>query len=120
MAQRKPNEKLSFEQVQQLVDALLPEERVRLYRHLQFRFLDDEWNQIRKIVDKERAARGLEPATDEDLHDALDAMRTAEEWDDLRHEIQKGLDQLDRGEGLAAERVIVELRERNRSFRNSK
>ena len=115
MAQRKPEEKFSFEQVQQIVDALVPEERVRLYRHLQFRFWDEEWNQIRKKLDEDRSANGLPPATDQDVHDAVDAMRTPEDWDDLRHEIQKGIEQLDRGEGIPAEQVFAELRERNKS-----
>jgi hypothetical protein len=35
----------------------------------------------------------------------------------LRREIQKGADQLDRGQGIPGEQVIAELRERNKAFR---
>lgn len=117
MAQRKPDDKFSFDQVQQLVDALVPEERMRLYRHLQFRFWDEEWNQLRIRLDEERAARGLPPASEQDVHDAVDAMRSQVDWNDLRHEIEKGIVQLDRGEGIPGEQVIAALGERNKSFR---
>jgi hypothetical protein len=53
-------------------------------------------------------------------HDAVDAMRTKEDWADLRHEIQKGLDQLDRGEGISAEQVFAELRERNKRLKEKR
>lgn len=119
MAQRKSEENVSFDQVLRLVDALGPEERGRLYRHLQFRFWDEEWNRVRQQLDQQRAAQGQPPATDEDVHDAIDAMRTPEDWADLRHEIQKGIDQLDRGEGIPAEQVFAELRERNKAFRKT-
>jgi hypothetical protein len=114
MAQRKSEDKVSFEQVLKLVDALGPEERGRLYTHMQFRFWDEEWKKERQQLDLQRAAQGLPPtpATDEEVHDAVDAMRTPEDWADLRHEIQKGIDQLDRGEGIPAEQVFAELRER--------
>lgn len=58
-------------------------------------------------------------ATDEDIHDAIDAMRTEEDWIEFRREIQKGLDQLDRGEGIPAEAALAELRERNKTFRKA-
>jgi len=119
MAQRKPEEKAFFEEVQKLVDALVPEERARLYRHLQFRFWDEEWNQIGVRLDEERALNRLPPATDQDVHDAVDATRTSDDWDDLRHEIQKGIDQLDRGEGIPAEQVFFQLRQRNKSFQDN-
>ncbi|MDZ4837758.1 MAG: hypothetical protein SGJ27_28575 [Candidatus Melainabacteria bacterium] len=112
MAQQKSDENLSFDQVLKLVDALGPEERGRLYTHLQFRFWDEDWKKVRQQLDQQRAVQGLPPATDEDVHDAVDAMRTPEDWADLRHEIQKGIDQLDQGEGIPAEQVFAELRER--------
>jgi hypothetical protein len=118
MAQRKP-EDLSFDQVRKLVDALVPEERARLYRHLQFRFWDEEFAQVQRKLNEERAAAGLPAATDEDVHDAIDSMRTAEDWNELRREIQKGVDELDRGEGIPAEAAIAELRERNKTFRKA-
>jgi hypothetical protein len=117
MAQHKSEDNVSFEEVLKLVDILGPEERGRLYTHLQFRFWDEEWKKVRQQLDQQRAAQGLSPATDEEVHDAVDAMRTPEDWADLRHEIQKGIDQLDRGEGIPAEQVFAELRERNNAFR---
>lgn len=117
MAQRKPEDEFAFDQVRKLVDALIPEERVRLYQHLQFIFWDEEWGKIRTKLNEERAAQGLPAATDSEVHDAIDAMRTVEDWSELRHEIQKGLDQLDRGEGIQAETAFVQLRERNKTFR---
>ena len=117
MTQQKSADNLSFDQVLKLVDALGPEDRGRIYTHLQFRFWDEEWNKLRQQLDQKRAAQGLPPATDEEVHDAVDAMRTPEDWADFRHEIQKGIDQLDRGEGIPAEQVFAELRERNKTFR---
>jgi len=117
MAQRKSDGKASLEQVLKLVDALDPDERGRLYTHLQLRFWDEEWNKVRQQLDEQRAVQGLPPATDEDVHDAVDAMRMPEDWADLRHEIQKGIDQLDRGEGIPGEQVFAELRERNNALR---
>jgi hypothetical protein len=115
--QESEEDNVSFDQVLKIVDALAPEERGRLYTHLQFRFWDEEWKKVRQQLDQQRAAQGLPAATDEEVHDAVDAMRTPEDWADLRHEIQKGIDQLDRGEGIPAEQVFAELRKRNEAFR---
>src|ERR1039457_6787446 len=93
----------TFEQVMKLVDQLTADERGRVYKHLQFRFCDDLADQVRKQLNEQRAAQGLQPATDDDLHDALDDMRSPEEWEDLRRETQKGIDELDRGEGIPGE-----------------
>lgn len=117
MAHQKSDDNMSFDEVLKLVDALGPEERGRLYAHLQFRFWNEDWKKIREQLNEQRASQGLPPATDEDVHDAVDAMRTPEDWADLRHEIQKGLDELDRGEGIPAEQVFARLRERNEAFR---
>ncbi len=115
MGQQKSGDKLPYDQVLKLVDALEPDERGRLYTHLQFRFWDEEWKMVRKELDEQRANQGLPPATDDEVHDAIDSMRTPEDWVDLRHEIQKGIDQLDRGEGIPAEQVFAELRQRYES-----
>ncbi len=119
MAQRNPEDKFSYDQVLAFVDALVPEERARLYRHLQFRFWDEEWGQIKNKLNDERASQGLPAATDDDVLDLIDSMRSSEDWSELRHEIQKGLDELDRGEGIPAETAMAQLRERNKSFRKS-
>lgn len=117
MAQRKP-EDLTYDQVLELVDALVPEERAQLYRHLQFRFWDEESELVRQNLNMQRAAEGLPAATDEDVHSAIHSMRTADDWAELRNEIQKGLDQLDRGEGIPVESALADLRERNKNYRN--
>jgi hypothetical protein len=119
MAQRK-TEDFSFDQVVKLVDALVPEERAKLYRHLQFRFWDEEFAQVRNKLNEERAAAGLPAATDEDVLDAVDSMRTPDDWNELRREIQKGIDELDRGEGIPGEVAFAQLRERNKTFRKAR
>ncbi len=37
----------------------------------------------------------------------------------LRRELQKGQDELTRGQGITADQVIAELRERNKAFREN-
>ncbi len=118
MAQPKP-ERLSFDQVLKLVDQLTPDERSQLRRRLDFKSWDDEWNKLKQELAEVRAAQGLPPPTDEDIHDEIDARRTPEEWEHLRREVQKGIDQLDRGEGVPGEQVFAELRERNQAFRKT-
>lgn len=70
-------------------------------------------------LNEERAAAGLPAASDDEVHDAIDSMRTAEDWNEFRREIQKGIDELDRGEGIPAEVALAELRERNKTFRKA-
>lgn len=112
MVQEKSDGNASFEQLLKQVDALAPDERGRLYTHLQFRIWDEDCNKLRQQLNDERAAKGLPAASDEDVHDSVAALRTPDDWEDLRHELQKGLDQLDAGEGIPAERVFAELRQR--------
>ncbi len=42
MARQKPEENVSFDQILRLVNALGPEERGRIYRHLQLQFCHEE------------------------------------------------------------------------------
>jgi hypothetical protein len=115
MAQQE-SDSFSFDQVLSLVHALGPEDRGRLYTHLQFRFWDEELRKVRQQLDEHRAAQGLPAASDQEVQQAADKMRSPEDWAELRHEIQKGLDQLERGEGVPAEKVFSKLRARNKTF----
>lgn len=62
-------------------------------------------NRVLKLVDQ------LSPEEQECLAEEMKL-----HW--LRREIQKGEAELDRGEGIPAEQVIAELRERNKAFRD--
>jgi DNA relaxase NicK len=73
MAQRKPEEKTSLDQVLKLADQLTPEEQEQLVEEMKL------------------------------------------QW--LRRELGKAEDELRRGEGVPAEQVFAELRERNKAFR---
>ncbi|MEW6505796.1 MAG: hypothetical protein AB1457_17695 [Chloroflexota bacterium] len=59
-----------------------------------------------------RAAQGLPPPTDEVIHYEIDARRTPEEWENLRRELQKGIDSSERGEFVDAEVVWADLERR--------
>jgi len=119
MAQRKPEEKVRLNQVIRLADSLPPEERGQLFRHLEFRFWDEEWNRIAREVNEKRKAQGLPPATDEDIHAEIDARRSPEELEALRREIQKGIDSLERDGGIPAEQVFAELKERYKKLKKA-
>ncbi len=118
MAMHKP-EKLTFDEIVKVVDKLPSEERGRLIRHLEFRSCDEAWDRLTKEINEKRKAQGLPPATDEDIHAEIDARRTPEQLDDLRYEIQKGIDSLNRYGGIPAEEVFAELKERYKKFKKA-
>jgi len=119
MAMRHPEEELTLHQIMNAADKLPIEERVQLVRHLEFRACDEAWNRLVKEINENRTAKGLAPATNEEIHDELDARRTPEDWENLKRDIQIGIDQLDRGEGISGEQVFAELKERYKNFKKA-
>lgn len=105
-------DRVSFDQVIGLVNALTLEERKQIGRWLDFKSWDNAAKTIRDELTEQRASQGLPPPTDDDVHDEIDARRTPEEWDALRREIQIGIDQAERGECIDAEIVFAELEQR--------
>ena len=117
MAMLNPEEELR--QVMKAADKLPTQQRGQLIRHLEFRSWDEAWNRIAKELNEKRAAQGLPPATDEEIHEEIDSRRTPEGWAALKYEIQKGIDSLKRGEGIPAEKVFADLEKRYKNFRKA-
>jgi hypothetical protein len=105
-------DRMTFDEVIKLVDQLIVEERKQIGRWLDFKSWDDAWDSLKQELTETRAAQGLPPPTDEDIHDEIDARRNPEELENLRRELQKGIDSMDRGEGIDAEVVWAELTQR--------
>jgi hypothetical protein len=106
-------DRLSLKQVIRLVDKLSSLEREELRRRLDFQSWDEQWNRLKSELTEQRAAQGLPPPTDEDIHAEIDAQRSPEELAALKREVQKGIDSLNRGEGVPAEQVLKTLRARS-------
>jgi hypothetical protein len=119
MAQKKENEPNSFQQIMRLVGKLTRDERAVLLRRLELQEADERWNDVLTELRQKHDEQNLPPPTDDDIHNAIDASRTPEEWAAIRRDIQKGIDELNRGEGIPAEKVFEELRARNRALRQS-
>ena len=117
MAMRNPDEELR--QVIKAADKLPTQQRGQLIRHLEFRSWDETWNLFAQEINEKRATRGLPPATDEEINEEIYARRTPKELEALKREIQKGIDSLERGEGLPAEQVFAALEERYKNFRKA-
>ncbi|MBZ0185319.1 MAG: hypothetical protein K8F91_03630 [Candidatus Obscuribacterales bacterium] len=120
MAQPQPEDHVSFHHVLKLVDQLSPAERQLLHRRLELQVWDEKWKQLKEQLTVERARKGLPPPTDEEIHDLIDAIRTPEQLEALRREIQKGIDSLDGGKGIPAEQVFADVKERIRSRKAAK
>lgn len=88
MDEQKPNQ-MSFAQVISLVDQLDVEERKQIGRWLDFKSWDAAWDSLKQELTETRAAQGLPPPTDEDIHDEIDARRTPEQLEALRREVEK-------------------------------
>ena len=68
---------------------------------------------------KAKVASGRYDSAADVLQKALDVLEEVESAEaDIRAKVKIGLDQLDRGEGIPAEDVFAELRERNKQARN--
>ena len=73
--------------------------------------------ELEKFV-KDKVATGRYTSSSEVVREALRVLEEREErLEELRREVQKGIDSLDRGEGVDGEIVFEELRKRNLAMR---
>jgi hypothetical protein len=68
MAQRKPEDKTTLNQVLKLVDQLSPEEREQLSQKLDGRSWGDRWRQLEQEIEQNRIAKGLPPISEEEVY----------------------------------------------------
>lgn len=112
MAQRKPEEDATLEQVLKLAHQLTPRDRERLRYRLDLQAADENWESVKDELTRKRTADGLPVPTDEDVHEKLSTLRNDEKLDLLRAELDVGLRQLDEGKSVPAAQVIERLRKR--------
>lgn len=79
----------SVDHVLSLVDQLAAEECERLGRWMDFRSWDLALDRFRRGFTEERAAKGLPPPANDEVHEEIDARRTPEELDALRKELRR-------------------------------
>ena len=68
MAQRKPDEKNTLDQVLKLVDQLSPSEREQLSQRLDGKSWGDRWRQLEQELEQNRIAKGLPPMSDAEVY----------------------------------------------------
>lgn len=68
MAQRKPEEKDTLDQILKLVDQLSPIGREQLSQRLNGKSWGDRWRQLEQEIEQNRIAKGLPPMTEEEVY----------------------------------------------------
>ncbi len=119
MAMHEPDKDLTLHQIMMAADRLPIEERGQLLRHLELRSWDEAWDRLAKEVNTKRVAQGLPPVTDAEIHAEIDSRRSPEDLEALKYDIQKAIDSLDRGEGIPAEQVFADLKNRYKNFKKA-
>ena len=113
MAQRKPEERMTLDQIIPLVNKLTPEVRQQLLCRLEFQAWDEQWDQVKKQLEERHATKGLPTPTDEDIHAEFDARRSPAQLESLKCALAIGIEQADRGEVFDGDDVLQELKQRS-------
>ena len=75
MAQRKPDEQVSLEQVLPLVERLSVEDQHELRRKLESKSWGQEWRQLQSEIEARRLSEGLPPLAEEEIWAEIKTIR---------------------------------------------
>jgi hypothetical protein len=68
MAQRKPEDRGTLDQVLTLVEQLSSDQRNELRRKLDDKSWGDDWRKLEEEIEQNRVAKGLPPMTEEEVY----------------------------------------------------